>query len=85
MIPGRQLLEEDPAPDEFESYQKARDLYKSCIDEKTREELGVQPLVDKVLPFHYRKLDHFSTDTYFLLHLKMVEISDSAAVKECLV
>ena len=30
--------------DDFESYQKARDYYKSCIDEDLREELGVEPL-----------------------------------------
>ncbi len=52
MIPGRQLLEEEPEPDEFESYQLGRNFYKSCMDEEIREELGIQPLIDLVSISH---------------------------------
>ena len=33
-----------PIADDFDSYQKAKDYYQSCVDEDHREELGVQPL-----------------------------------------
>ena len=40
---GRKLMEQE-YEDEFESYKKAKTFYKSCINEKKRNELGIKPL-----------------------------------------
>ena len=42
------ILEEDPSNDDFESYKLAQDYYKSCVNQDRLEELGVQPLQDKL-------------------------------------
>jgi len=44
-------LEDEPSPDDFESYQLARDYYKSCTNEEKREELGIKPILDKLKLF----------------------------------
>jgi hypothetical protein len=44
-------LEAEPSPGDFDSYQLARDFYKSCTDEERREELGIQPILDKLKEF----------------------------------
>jgi len=44
-------MEDEPSPGDFESYQLARDFYKSCTDEEKREELGIQPILDKLKEF----------------------------------
>ena len=38
-LQGRKLLEVETSADDFESYQFAIDYYKSCTNEKQREEL----------------------------------------------
>jgi membrane metallo-endopeptidase-like protein 1 len=48
---GRKLLEDEPSPEDFDSYQLARDFYKSCTDEEKREELGIKPILDKLNEF----------------------------------
>jgi len=50
-LQGRKLLEDEPSPDDFESYQLARDFYKSCTNEEKREELGIKPILDKLKEF----------------------------------
>jgi membrane metallo-endopeptidase-like protein 1 len=45
------LLEDEPTPGDFVSYQLARDYYKSCIDEEKREDLGIQPILYKLKEF----------------------------------
>ncbi len=50
-LQGRTLLEEEAAPGDFESYQLARDHFKACMNDEKREELGVQPLLDKLQEF----------------------------------
>ena len=46
--PGRTLLEEPSVDDEWESIKMAKRLYKSCMNETLKEELGLKP-VRKVL------------------------------------
>ena len=36
-LQGRKLLEDEPSADDFESYQLAREYYKSCTNEEKRE------------------------------------------------
>jgi len=50
-LQGRKLLEDKPLAEDFESYQLARDYFKSCIDEEKREELGIKPLLSKLREF----------------------------------
>ena len=50
-LQGRKLLEDEPSADDFESYQLARDYYKSCTNEEKREELGIQPILSKIKKF----------------------------------
>jgi len=53
-LQGRKLLEDKPLAEDFESYQLARDYFKSCIDEEKREELGIKPLLSKLREFGQR-------------------------------
>ena len=50
-IQGRTLLEAEQSEDDFESYKLARDHYKACTNEDRLEELGIKPMVDKLLEF----------------------------------
>jgi len=50
-LQGRKLLEDEPSPDDFDSYQLARDFYKSCTDEEKREQLEIKPLLRMLKEF----------------------------------
>ena len=50
-IQGRTLLEAEQAEDDFEAYQLARDHYKACVNEEKLEELGVEPMQQKLKEF----------------------------------
>ena len=41
---GRKLIEEKINDDDFESYKKVKKYYKSCMNEKKQNEIGIQPL-----------------------------------------
>ena len=41
---GRKLIEEKINEDDFESYKKVKKYYKSCMNEKKQNEIGIQPL-----------------------------------------
>ena len=40
----KKLIEEKITDNDFESYKKAKKYYKSCMNEKRQNELGIQPL-----------------------------------------
>jgi len=48
---ARTILEEEPSPDDFESYKLARDHYKACVNEEKQNELGIKPLEEKLKEF----------------------------------
>ena len=44
----RMLLEEENAPGEPKPFQMARNVYKSCMDKESIEQLGTEPLKEKL-------------------------------------
>lgn len=42
----RAIIAEEPAPTDLNAFKLAKNFYKSCMDEKSIEKRGIQPLID---------------------------------------